>query len=128
MKQLTCIICPMSCQLAVVENADAFGLPALAISGNRCARGEAYAEEEIRAPKRVVTATCKISEASVSDSPYSPRRAPVKTSAPCPKEKIPELLQDIYRITISLPVKAGDVVLSNWNGSGLDIVATRNLA
>jgi CxxC motif-containing protein len=52
----------------------------------------------------------------------------VKTSSPCLKEKIPALLADIYKTKVKLPVKAGDAVIANWNGEGIDIVATRTLA
>jgi CxxC motif-containing protein len=56
------------------------------------------------------------------------RRVPVKTSIPCPKEKIPVLLADIYKATISLPVKVGDTVIANWQNSGIDVIATRSVA
>jgi CxxC motif-containing protein len=102
----------------------------LAITGNRCNRGAAYAEEEIRAPKRVVTATCGIAfkpEEPGSGGLTAPRRIPVKSSVPCPKEKILELLEDIYSLKPSLPVKAGDRLIKDWKGSGIDVVAVRSL-
>jgi CxxC motif-containing protein len=34
-------------------------------------------------------------------------------------------LEDIYKTRVSLPVRAGDVVLGSWNGEGIDVVATR---
>jgi CxxC motif-containing protein len=81
-----------------------------------------YAQEEVRAPKRTVTATCGIRGGSTV------RRVPVKTSSPCPKEKIPALLADVYQTVISLPVKAGDTILANWQNCGINIVATRSIA
>ena len=127
MKDLTCIVCPVGCSLTVKETPGADGLSALTITGNRCARGVVYAQEEIRAPKRVVTATCAVSGGAVSGGRGIPGRIPVKTSAPCPKEKIPELLADIYRLKVVLPVKAGDALISGWKGSGIDVVASRSL-
>jgi CxxC motif-containing protein len=56
-----------------------------------------------------------------------PRRIPVKSSVPCPKEKIPELLADLYRIKLPLPVKAGATVIADWQGTGIDIVTVRTL-
>jgi len=56
-----------------------------------------------------------------------PRRLPVKTSVPCPKELIDELLGDIYSLTVDAPVAAGSVVLGNWKGRGIDVVAARTL-
>ena len=132
MRELTCIVCPIGCSLLVEESpAAGKGLPALTITGNRCPRGVAYAQEEIRAPKRVVTATCGIAFAQDGSTPHrsltAPRRLPVKTSAPCPKEKINELLGDIYRLRVSLPVKAGQTLIADWNSSGVDVVAVRSL-
>jgi len=92
------------------------------VSGNRCPRGAIYAQEEILAPKRVVTATCCIKNEDF------PGRVPVKTDSPCPREKIPALLEDIYKTKISLPVKTGDTIIANWKGEGISIVATRSIA
>ena len=118
MRSLTCIVCPIGCSIDIEEDAN---LPEnLSVTGNRCPRGEVYAREEIRSPKRVVTATCR-----VEGEAGSVRRVPVKTSSPCPREKIPALLQDIYKTAVSLPVKAGDVLIAGWNGEEIDVVATR---
>jgi CxxC motif-containing protein len=89
-----------------------------------------YAREEIRAPRRVVTATCGIRPGAAAEGvsgPEIPRRLPVKSSVPCPREKIPALLADIYRTEVRLPVKSGDPVLSDWQGSGIDVIAVRTL-
>ena len=134
MRNITCIVCPMGCSLTVEEGAaGADGFPALSISGNRCPRGAVYAQEEIRAPKRVVTATCAINSgtAEAKRGPYAPRRVPVKTVSPCPREMIPALLADVYKTTIRLPVKAGDTVIANWKGipemTGINIIAVRTV-
>jgi len=120
MRNLTCIVCPMGCSLEVD---DSKGNDALSVTGNKCPRGAAYAVEEIREPKRVVTATCAINE----ERGFI-RRVPVKTAIPCPKEKISALLKDIYKVKVNLPVKAGDVVIADWNGTKIDIVAARSLS
>jgi CxxC motif-containing protein len=142
MRTLTCIVCPQGCTLSVEETPAPS--PAeknsnteitFTVSGNRCPRGAAYAREEIRAPKRTVTATCAV--AGTGSAAVGPaggcadqsrlRRIPVKTSQACPKERIPELLKDIYAHRITLPIKAGDIVIPNWRQSGIDIVAVRTL-
>lgn len=119
-RELVCIVCPVGCSLTVEEG------DTLAVMGNRCPRGAAYAQEEIQAPKRTVTATCAI----INDDAHrhnAVRRIPVKTNIPCPKEKIPALLEDIYRAHITLPAKAGDIIIANWNNSGIDVVVTRTI-
>jgi CxxC motif-containing protein len=131
MAELTCIVCPVGCSLSV--EGEASDRPdELIVKGNKCPRGSVYALEEVRAPKRTVTATCAIVydcgaiDTAAQTQAASLRRIPVKTSGPCPKEKIPALLADIYKIKIKLPVKTGDAVIANWNGEGIDIVATRS--
>jgi CxxC motif-containing protein len=99
----------------------------LSVSNNKCKRGVVYAQEEIRAPKRTVTATCMLEGDTSMPNASSVRRVPVKTSSPCLRDKIPSLLQDIYKTKVTLPIKAGDIVISNWNGEGIDIIATRSL-
>jgi CxxC motif-containing protein len=129
MRNLTCIVCPLGCSLAVEEGAaGADGRPSLSVTGNRCPRGAAYAQEEVRAPKRVVTATCAIAADGGGRGLYAPRRVPVKTAAACPKEQIAALLADIYRTTVRLPVRAGDAVITDWRGEGVNVVAVRTIA
>jgi len=120
MRNLTCIVCPIGCSLDVDE--DPAAQDNLSVTGNSCPRGAVYAREEVRSPKRVVTATCRI-EGELG----SVRRVPVKTASPCPREMIPALLQDIYKVKITLPVKTGDVIIAGWKGGDIDVVATRTL-
>jgi len=143
MRALTCIVCPIGCALTVDEAGDG----SLNVTGNRCPRGAVYAQEEIIAPKRVVTATVRLGPPGVcrdegdngdnGDRAHrnrmrrhgmcDPRRLPVKSSLPCPKERIDELLADIYTAKIEAPVKRGDQVISNWKNSGIDVIAVRAL-
>jgi len=96
----------------------------LFVKGNKCPRGVDYAIEEIRAPKRIVTATAFI---ITGEKTGSIRRIPVKTSVPCPREKISALLRDIYELKVALPVKTGAILISDWDGKGIDVVATRRI-
>ena len=121
MRNLTCIVCPIGCSMDVED--DPAAQDGLSVTGNNCPRGAVYAREEVRAPKRVVTATC-----GIAGGAGAIRRLPVKSSTPCPREKIPALLDDIYGTTASLPVKSGDIVIAGWKGSGIDVVATRTIA
>jgi CxxC motif-containing protein len=129
MRNLTCIVCPMGCPLAVEEGeAGPDGFPVLTVTGNRCPRGAVYAQEELRSPKRVVTATCAVAEEPASGAAFTGlRRLPVKTSGPCPRERIGALLKEIYQIRVLPPVKAGDKILPNWGGLGIDVLAVRGL-
>jgi CxxC motif-containing protein len=120
MISLICIICPVGCDLSVENDA---------VMGNACPRGAVYALEEARAPKRVVTATCALAEEPPEKSRNLPavRRVPVKTLSPCPKEQIADLLSDLYRLRVALPVKIGDPVITDWRGTGITVAVSRTL-
>jgi CxxC motif-containing protein len=123
MRSLTCIVCPIGCSLSVEETNGE-----LIVSGNKCPRGSVYAEEEIRSPKRVVTASCKVALSKESEMKLGThRRISVKTNSPCPKNMIDDLLKDIYSVTVKLPVKFGDVIIPNWKETGIDVSVTRSM-
>ena len=122
MINLTCIVCPIGCALDVEKDSDN-----VSVSGNKCPRGKDYAMEEISCPKRVVTATAPLIHDHINDK-HGVRRIPVRTTSPCPREKIPALLKDIYNTKVSIPVKAGDVIINNWMNENIDIIATRTIS
>jgi len=115
-QELTCITCPMGCRLSV----DRDGSGGVSVSGNRCARGARYAEEELLAPKRVVTATVRLSGGEYP-------RLPVRTTGPFPKEDVEALLGFLYGLEVAAPVKRGQVLAANVLGRGVDLMATRSV-
>jgi CxxC motif-containing protein len=134
-RELICITCPIGCHLSVEKDREG----RFAVTGNRCSRGEVYAREELLSPRRVVSATCGIAAAPpalhtaeaqtspASASLYSPRRIPVRTREAFPREKIPELLDLIYRLELPLPVKRGQVAIAGALGTGIDLIVERSI-
>lgn len=120
-QEMTCITCPLGCRLSITKVSET----EIAVSGNRCARGEQYAKEEILFPKRVVTATCAVAGRPGIDGPG---RVPVRSTAAFPKERVNELLAEIYKKEISLPVERGHVVIADALGLGVDVIVTRSMA
>jgi CxxC motif-containing protein len=112
MKELICITCPRGCHLQVDDN--------LNVTGNMCPRGAMYAKAELTHPVRMVTSTVKVSSKEEC-------RVPVKTKDPIPKELIFKVMEEIDKVEIKAPVKIGDVVIANILGTGVDIVATKNI-
>jgi len=51
----------------------------------------------------------------------------VKTREDIPKDKISECVKALKGITVKAPVRIGDVILSNVAGTGVDIVATKEV-
>ena len=114
-KEITCIGCPIGCRIsAVLENGEI-----QSISGYSCNVGKKYAQEELTAPKRMVTALMMVQG--------SRHPLPVKTSEPIDKSKIFACLNEIANHTVSLPVHIGDVVLHRVCGTTADIIATKEL-
>ncbi len=115
-EELICITCPLGCRLTV----ERLTAGELSVSGNRCVRGARYAEEELLAPKRVVTATCR-------SVPSDRCRVPVRTAAAFPKDRVEELIRMLYSLEVRLPVKRGDVLIPDALGTGVPVIATRTL-
>jgi len=90
------------------------------ITGNQCAAGIKYAKEEMTNPTRNIATSVRVVG---GDMP----RLSVKTAKPIPKEAIREVVDAIHQITMTAPVKIGDIVLQNAAGTGVDILATRNV-
>ena len=116
MTALTCINCPIGCQLTVTKDDQGN----LQIEGNLCKRGVAYAQAELTNPTRTVTSTVRLRGAAVS-------QLPVKTSAPIPKRQIQACMLSLKDIERNAPVKVGDVIVPNVCGTGADIIATRSI-
>lgn len=113
-KELICIVCPNGCRLKVDEE------KGCAVTGNRCERGADYAKTELTAPTRVVTSTVRCSGGAH-------RRCPVKTDRAVPKERIFEVMEALKAVELTVPVRMGQVAAENVCGTGVNVVATRNM-
>ena len=116
-RDLTCIGCPMGCQVSVEFE----GEEILKVTGNSCPIGDKYARNEVLHPERTVTSTVVITGGEKT-------RLSVKTASNIPKDKIFDAMKEIDAVRIAAPVKIGDVVLKNVAGTGVDVIATRNIA
>ncbi len=114
MKNLICIVCPKGCHLQVDED------NGYAVTGNSCPRGAEYGKTELLHPTRVLTSTVRV------DGGLH-RRLPVKTSAPIPTELMFEAMNALNGVTLTAPVTVGQVVLYDLLGTGVDVVATREM-
>ena len=113
MTELICITCPRGCHLSVDEN--------LNVTGNTCPRGVIYAKAELTHPVRMVTSSVNVISEVES-------RLPVKTKDPIPKELIFKVMEEIMKVSVKAPIRIGDVVIKNVLGTGVDIVATKNIS
>lgn len=111
-KYLTCIECPIGCQMEVgVENDKA-----IYVQGNSCPRGKMYAENEVVCPMRVVTSTVRANNGKM---------IPVKTDKPIKKSEMFAVMEKINSYTCETPVKIGDVLIENVSDNA-NLIATGN--
>lgn len=115
MRELTCIGCPLGCSLRVFEEDGT-----LRVEGNTCPRGETYAKNEVLCPKRTVTSTVAIHGGTVS-------RLSVRTQTDIPKDKIFACMEQIKAVCVEAPVEIGDIVLPDVAGTGVALIATKNV-
>lgn len=115
-RKLTCIGCPLGCQVTVtMENGEI-----KEVTGNTCARGDKYARDEVTNPTRVVTSIVKVKGGNLA-------AVSCKTASVIPKGKIFDILDEIKPIVVEAPVKIGDVIAPNVAGTGVDVIATKNI-
>lgn len=107
--KLTCIMCPVGCQLDVVKSNGK-----VSVSGNACPRGAIFGEKEVTHPERIVT-TVKVTKYGV---------LALKTNKSVPKKLIVRVLQEIKNIEVKRKHQIGDVIIKNVMLTGADVVVT----
>jgi len=113
--EFTCIICPLGCKLKVLLEDNKIVL----IEGNKCPRGEVYAQNEID-PKRTLITVVRVVN---GDLPV----VSVKTSKPIPKNLIPKAMEFLSKVVVKAPIKVGDIIVKGLLGLGVDVLATRKV-
>lgn len=115
-KHLTCICCPLGCQIRVeTENGEI-----RSVTGNTCKNGDNYARKELTNPTRIVTSTVRVRGGALPV-------VSVKTASDIPKGKIFDCVRQLKNVEIEAPVSIGQAVAENIAGTGIAVVATRNI-
>ncbi len=113
---LICIGCPLGCPLEVEME----GAEVVSVSGNTCKNGEKYAKKELTNPTRIVTSTVRVQGGTLA-------MVSVKTASDIPKGKIFDCVRELQAVDVPAPVAIGDVILPDVAGTGVAIVATKNV-
>lgn len=111
-----CIGCPLGCHLEV----DHEGHKVVKVRGFACKRGKEFAEQEHTDPRRMLTTTIRIVGGLWA-------KLPVKTASALPKGRVREVCDFLHAQVLTAPVKMGDVIVADVLGTGVDIVATRDM-
>ena len=117
-KKMTCIVCPMGCQLEAELDEEG---KVLSVTGNTCPRGANYAKTELTDPRRTLTSTVKLTGSKTE------KFLPVKTDGGIPKGKLFEAMDVLRSVTASVPVKRGDVLCENFLSEGVALVAGKTV-
>lgn len=115
-RKLTCIGCPMGCLLSVDID---HGL-AVAVHENQCAIGARYGISEINDPRRTLTTTLAIAGAEI-------KRVSAKSTQPLKKQDLKACYEFLKTMHVDAPVECGEILVSNINDSGIDIIATKQV-
>ena len=116
-RELICINCPLGCGLTVtMKDGDV-----VKVEGNTCPKGEAYGKKEVTDPTRIVTSTVRVSGGVLPV-------VSVKTASDIPKEKIMDCANALKNVKIQAPVSIGDVVVEDVCGTGVSVIATKNIS
>lgn len=110
-RKLTCIICPLGCELTVQTD----DKKVILVTGNTCPRGKVYAENECTNPQRTVTSTVRCNDGGLVS---------VKTDTTIPKEKMADCMKLINKTVAKLPITIGDIIIEDAFGS--KVIATQN--
>ena len=114
-KKIICIICPQGCTITVKGDAEKGTIES--IEGYTCNRGKTYSENEFVHPLRILTSSVKVENASAP-------LVPVRTRTAIPKELLFKGMDEIRGITLKGAVNCGDVIVPNFMGTGVDLIAT----
>lgn len=115
-RDLVCIVCPVGCSLEVqIEESEV-----IKVTGNTCKRGEVYAKKECTNPTRIVTSSVKV------EGGFEPVVS-VKTESDIPKGKIFDCIRELRNVTVKAPVHIGDIIAKDIAGTGINIVATKEI-
>lgn len=117
-RELICINCPLGCPLKVELDEEG---NVKTVSGNTCKRGEEYGRREVTSPTRTVTSTVRVTGGR---EPV----VPVRTKTDIPKGKIFACMEAVRKAAVKAPVRMGDVVIPNVAGTGVDAIATKDVA
>jgi CxxC motif-containing protein len=114
---ILCICCPTGCAAQVIVEDGRV----IEQCGLTCEIGEAYAAEEVVAPKRMVTTTVRVTGGSL-------HLLPVVSERPVPKEAVRDCVRLLRGVEVAAPIETGRVIVDDALGLGVAFRATRAIS
>lgn len=116
LREFTCIICPNGCDIeARIEDGKL-----LTVEGALCPKGEAYVKQELINPQRTISTSVLVRGGVLP-------LASVRLTAPVPRERLRDVMDEIKKISLDAPVAAGTVVIKNIMGFDSDVIVTKSV-
>ena len=113
-REFTCIICPNGCEISADYEIQADQSVVIhSLEGATCKRGAEYVKQELTS---VLVEGGELPLASV------------RLTAPIPKARIFDAMDEIKKCRLKAPVKAGTVVIKGIVGLDADVIVTKNVA
>jgi CxxC motif-containing protein len=114
--EYTCINCPLSCTLELTEDDGEIK----SVTGEGCKVGTKYARQEFTDAQRVVTTTVPVRFGSLP-------LLPVRSAGTIPKRMVMSAARELAGVVVEAPVKNGQVIVRDLLGTGVDVIASRDL-
>jgi CxxC motif-containing protein len=114
--EIICITCPKGCKAKVWEEEGR-----VKVKGEICKKGQEYLQQEFLDPRRILTTTVVVENSHI-------KRLPVRTVEAIPKKDLLRAMEKINRVKVNPPIKMGDIIISNLLNTGVDVIASDDLA
>ena len=114
--KVRCVICPVGC----IAEVEVEGPEVRVIGGLECRKGLEYVVREVKNPVRDLFTTVRVRGGRLPV-------CPVRATAPVPKDLLMECVKRLARVVVKAPIEAGEVIVRDLMGLGVDIIATRTI-
>ena len=116
--EMTCIGCPKGCDVTLTAE----GEEIISITGNTCPKGIEFAKNEFLHPVRTFTGSMD-AEGSIEGA----KTVSCRTEKDIAKKDMLLVAKEVKKHVVKLPVMVGDVLIENVCGTGVNIIATKNV-
>ena len=115
-KEYTCIICPNGCEIEASIDESTI----LELKGATCPKGKEYVEQELLNPQRNISTLVSVEGGALP-------LVSVRLTKAIPKDRIFDVMDEIQRMKLVAPVKAGQLVIENVLNLNSNVIATKNI-
>jgi len=117
LKEYTCVMCPRGCGIETTIEDD---LRLVSTEGAGCPKGISYLRQELADPRRNVATSARVLGGSMP-------LVSVRLTGPISKARIGEAIKAMQALRLEAPVFAGQILIENLGGLGIDVIATRQV-